>query len=272
MTFLNSISTRFFFLLILLVPAVSHGQIIVDSALDDNGGGVTLREAIAAANPGDVVLFESDLNGQTITLTMGELVIDKNLTIEGPGADQLTIDGGGISRIFRIDDGIENSKLTVTISGLTLTNGKVMGQGGGAVINFEKTSISFCRINNNESITSNDFLAYGGAINNVEGDLVIDTCEISENVNAGEGGGGIATTSGNLTVNNSLIKNNTANLIFGPGGFPFLAGGGGLLVENTGSKTSVVNTTFYGNTARVGGAIAVNREIFPLPLTHQRQS
>src|SRR6266436_1802536 len=55
----------------------------------DNGVG-SLRAAIAAANDGDTIQFDPALNGQTINLTSVELVIDKNITISGPGSDLLT--------------------------------------------------------------------------------------------------------------------------------------------------------------------------------------
>src|SRR5262245_16126875 len=57
---------------------------------EDSGPG-SLRADIAAAKSGDTIVFDPSLNGQTITLTSGELVINKNLTIQGPGAGLLTI-------------------------------------------------------------------------------------------------------------------------------------------------------------------------------------
>jgi hypothetical protein len=50
----------------------------------DSGAG-SLRAAIAAANPSDTIVFAPSLNGQTITLTGGELIIQHSLTIAGPG-------------------------------------------------------------------------------------------------------------------------------------------------------------------------------------------
>ena len=61
----------------------------------------------------------------TIILGSAALQIDKNLTITGPGADQLTISGDNASRVFNITSG------TVIISDLTIANGNKMGNGGG---------------------------------------------------------------------------------------------------------------------------------------------
>src|SRR6516165_1256760 len=52
----------------------------------DSGDG-SLRAVIAAAQSGDQILFDPSLQGQTITLTSGELAITQGLDIEGPGAD-----------------------------------------------------------------------------------------------------------------------------------------------------------------------------------------
>src|SRR6516162_4408477 len=57
-----------------------------------NSGAGSLRAAIADAQSGDTIVFAPSLDGQTIALSKGgELLIDKNLTIAGPGAGQLTV-------------------------------------------------------------------------------------------------------------------------------------------------------------------------------------
>ena len=60
------------------------------NSLDDGSAG-SLRAEIAAAHSGDTIVFDATLAGTTIQLTSGELVINKNLTIQGPE----TISGGG---------------------------------------------------------------------------------------------------------------------------------------------------------------------------------
>ena len=57
---------------------------------NDSGPG-SLRDTLAAANDGDMIQFDAALNGQTVTLTSSELVIDKNITISGPGTSLLTV-------------------------------------------------------------------------------------------------------------------------------------------------------------------------------------
>src|SRR5262249_15316858 len=96
----------------------------------DSGAG-SLRTEIAAARSGVTIAFASSLNGQTINLTSGELVINKSLTVQGPGAGQLAISGGGLSRVLEVD---YVKKENVTVSGLTLEYGAAGT--GGAILNY----------------------------------------------------------------------------------------------------------------------------------------
>ena len=92
------------------------GNIIVVTNTNDSGPG-SLRDALAVAKDGDTIDFDSSLKGQTITLTSGQMIVDKDVTISGPGANNLVVDGHKQSRVFYINLG-----KTVTIAGLTLKN------------------------------------------------------------------------------------------------------------------------------------------------------
>lgn len=62
----------------------------------------TLREAITIAGNGDVIEFAPSVTG-TITLGgAGELFIQQNITINGPGANVLAINGANATRVFEI--------------------------------------------------------------------------------------------------------------------------------------------------------------------------
>src|ERR1043166_634809 len=96
----------------------------VNSNADDGTGTCTvskctLRDAIANAASNDTINFAPGLT--TINLTNGELLINKNLTINGPGANLLTVQRNTTAqfRIFKISNG----NLNVTISGLTISKG-----------------------------------------------------------------------------------------------------------------------------------------------------
>ncbi|MEH2277020.1 MAG: PEP-CTERM sorting domain-containing protein [Nostoc sp.] len=79
--------------------------------LNDSGVG-SLRDTINMATSNDVVEFLLGTHPSTITLTSGAIVIAKNLTINGPGANLLTITGNNQFPVFDI------SAADVTLSGL----------------------------------------------------------------------------------------------------------------------------------------------------------
>jgi hypothetical protein len=67
----------------------------------DNGDG-SLRAAIAAGQTGDTIVFDPSLAYETITLSSGPLALGSNLTINGLGANQLTISGNNASQLFTL--------------------------------------------------------------------------------------------------------------------------------------------------------------------------
>src|SRR6266487_630136 len=96
----------------------------VTTTADDGPG--SLRDTIANAAAGETIDFS--VTG-LITLTSGELMIDKSLNITGPGSATLMIQrslapGTPDFRIFDILGG------TVIISGMTVNNGR-SDYGGG---------------------------------------------------------------------------------------------------------------------------------------------
>jgi hypothetical protein len=84
--------------------------------LHDTGAG-SLRYELGQAHNGDTIAFAQGLRG-TITLTSGELKVGQNVTIQGPGASQLSVSGDHASRVFEVLGGAN-----ATISGLTITGG-----------------------------------------------------------------------------------------------------------------------------------------------------
>lgn len=64
----------------------------------------------------------------TITLSAG-LLVDDSITISGPGANVLAVNGNAATRVFLIGSG-----KTVGISGLTVTNGKAVSVNGGGLL------------------------------------------------------------------------------------------------------------------------------------------
>jgi hypothetical protein len=220
----------------------------------DSGGG-SLRTEIAQAEkhpPNDMIEFNipkkdpgynSSTGIWTITLTLGELDITTGLTIQGPGAGQLTISGGNRSRVFDV-----NASAPVVLSGLTISNGIGVGFDpptlqnayvGGGILNLSTLALSGCIVSGNSGGTGTTL---GGGIYNA-GALTLSGCTVSNNFAtpdfaAGLGGG--IYNAGTLTVvANSTLSGNDANSF-----------GGG--IYNAGTLT-VANSTLSGNYAFDGG-------------------
>ena len=71
---------------------------MVVSTTEDCGAG-SLRAAVESVAAGGAITFAPGLAG-TIALTNGDLLIDRPMTLAGPGADVIAISAGGNSRIF----------------------------------------------------------------------------------------------------------------------------------------------------------------------------
>src|SRR6185369_3317147 len=75
-----------------------HAATITVTNTNDSGPG-SLRQALATANDGDMIVFS--VTG-TIGLTSGELLVGTSITISGPGAANLAVNGNAKTRLFHI--------------------------------------------------------------------------------------------------------------------------------------------------------------------------
>jgi predicted outer membrane repeat protein len=201
-----------------------------------DSGKDSLRAEIAAAKNGDTIVFAPGLNGQTITLTSGELFINKNLTINGPGAGELTVSGNNASRVFDL------ANIAASFSGMTIRGGNAFVGGGIANQSGGALTIDNC------VVTGNTATYEGGGIYGQSG-ISLTNSVVSGNSAAAYGGGIFSSTASGgpgLTASNSTISGNTAG---GSGG----AGGG---IYNTGAL-SVSNCSLTGNSASAGSGGAI---------------
>ncbi len=234
----------------------------------DGGDGISLREAIIAANNNsgvdDIILgpgtylLSIEGTGEEFSAT-GDLDISDALTITGAGADTTIIDAAQIDRVFEILSGSGN----VNISGVTITNGYASGgteelsSGGGIrLLNGNTLTITDSEITNNTSVNE-----LGGGIYNIESALILNSVTLSGNsalegaavrITAGdssifsnvtiaenwttEGYGGGIYTAGTLTIINSTIVNNDAG-----------GSGGGIEVDGT-AWLMITNSILANNT------------------------
>ncbi len=212
------------------------------SNLLDHGAG-SLRDQIAAAAPGDTIVFA--VTG-TISLTSGELDITQDLTIQGPGATHVTVNGRNAQRVFHIEP-----SAAVTISGLTIANGHVADLGAGIK---SEGSLSL----RDSTLSNNTAGAGGGGVAFVVNHAAALTVSGSMFVNnSAANGAGLYTAITNrsgqvtVTVTDSDFTTNTST------GF-----GGGLdsaatLSGSAGATVSITGGHFTNNKANFGGALAM---------------
>lgn len=214
-----------------------RSALVVDIASDVNHGACvlgncSLRDAVIASGAGDIITFNLP-NPSTITLTSA-IDINRNITIAGPGAEKLTVQGAGSNRVFSGHVGN-----TIAISDLTILNGSDAAQGGG-IKNFGTLTL-------NNLVLSNNAAPSGGAIYN-QGTLTITKSTLS--LNTGTSGAGIYNT-GTLSMTNVTIGNNTAS---GQGGGIYNAGGATVnllhtsVVDNPGGGVYNLGTLNYTST------------------------
>jgi hypothetical protein len=209
---------------------------------NDSGPG-SLRQAVSAASDGlDVIQFAPGVTN--ITLTSGELDISADLSINGPGANALTIQSAFSSSVFAV----YKTAVTLWISGLTLTHSVFSIRSAG------NTEIEACVLDSNHTAIYNTpdgtMSIFDSTIsNNVNsgidnwGSITIDRCTISNN-----SGGGIGNNydGGSMSITNSTISGNSCTYVSDGGN----AGGG---IYNVGELT-ISNCTISGNSV-VGGPV-----------------
>ncbi len=217
----------------------------VTTPLDEvnpNDGVLSLREAIQQANPatpgGDTIVFDSSLNRQAITLNGNELLIDKNLNIQGPGDTLLAISGNHLSRVFELA-----AYEQVTLAGLTIRDGNDPGFGsflndGGGIYNNGALTVSGCTFSSNSASRSGGAIINGGV-----GTLSLSGSTFSGNSSSNQGGAIMSVAGGNTVKASDCIF--SGNSSAGVGGAIF--GFGGWL--------TLTRCTFSGNWALAGGAI-----------------
>ena len=204
----------------------------------DSGAG-SLRQTILDSCSGNVITFAPGVTG---TISVSSLMsINKDLVIQGAGANILTLAGNSANGVFSILGGA-----TVSISGLTISNSVLNSGNGGAISNNGNLTLTAVVVKDSSANIG------GGIFNN--GQLTVDRSTISNNFAFGNGGGieSAGNSSSSLTVTNSTISGNRA------GGF-----GGGVDIPT--GTSNLTNTTVINNRAdndnnggETGGGIYTN--------------
>ncbi|MFZ6723514.1 DUF4347 domain-containing protein, partial [Undibacterium sp. Ji49W] len=266
--------------------------------LNDSGAG-SLRAAVATATSNatpDTIVFDPALfasGAATLTLTSGSIDVDSPtdnnpLSIIGAGENLLTISGNNNSRIFSAygSGGTKNNTSALTLSGMTITNGKGVGGdsgwGGGAITFQYSGSLTLDHVVITNSVASKQgagLLFYQGG-----GTITISNSTISNNTSSaqdsGGNGGGAYVAGAQINISNTTISGNSGNSLGRYGGGIAIAagtsailtnvtiannstgrsadaaaaGGGGIAISGAGT-TTIVNSTIVGNSF-TGGNVA----------------
>ena len=232
----------------------------------DSGAG-SLRQAILDANAqegADFIQFAESVQG-TISLTSGQLAITDELTIDGPGADVLTVSGSGMSRVFHV------AGATATIDDVTIADGLATDfvpespdlasfASGGGLLNLSG-NVTLNRVLVTGNSTQNAVGTGAGVANAFGANMVVNDSTFSDNqafgllIGAGGAISGVGQSS--ITVNDSLFSGNIAVAASGLNPdvtYSGLAAGGAIAVGD--ASLSITNSQFENNNAKAGDGIA----------------
>jgi hypothetical protein len=234
---------------------VNCGPSVVTNTNDSGAG--SLRDTINTACPGNTITFNIPAGDPgfgggvyTITLTSAELLIDKNLTITGPGAN-LQISGNATVRVFNVTVG---NPETVTLSGMVIANGTRFNENsqpgfGGGIANSGTGTVNVT----NTSMVSNRAIFGGGVANLSSGTVNVRNCALTNN-SAARGGAIFNAQAGKINVINSTISYNEVSDGSGTGGGAGIENDDNGLINITNSTVSYNRINFTG----VGGGIHTN--------------
>lgn len=230
-------------------------------------GLLSLREAAALANADadlDTIEFASALEGQTLTLTGGHLVLTQDVAIDGDRNDdgiEVRLAGLGLADPGQAAGSRRLLTLTgattdVSLADLTLENGIAADENGGAV-RLGGGSLVLTGVTLRDNVAQGGgSLGHGGAIFADAGSrLTLVGSTVAGNWSMYGGGGGIA-TSGNasVTIQGSRL---TDNLAAHGGGLDMR--GGTLLLETSlvgGNAASLADPAGEGGGIRLANATA----------------
>jgi hypothetical protein len=223
-----------------------------------------LQSAIDAAGSGETIRLCAGTWALTSWFGFG-LLISKNLTLMGAGADQSIVDGTRSVRVLQISGGA-----AVTVQDLTITKGTATS--GGGIYNFGTLNLVGAKVTDNtatdgagiynvggtvtlgagSSVTGNSAGGNGGGINVVSGAVSLQTGSSVSGNTAQVSGGGIYNGAGAVTLRSgSLVTDNIAD----SGSFSEVSGGGGIYNYTGGTLTLEPGSHVSGNTAQTSSQV-----------------
>ncbi|WP_180277481.1 PEP-CTERM sorting domain-containing protein [Nostoc sp. 'Peltigera malacea cyanobiont' DB3992] len=207
--------------------------------LNDSGVG-SLRDTINIASNNDVLEFLLGSHPSTITLTSGVLAIAKNLTINGPGANLLTISSNNHLPVLDIN------AANVTFSGLAIAGN--INAYNSSNLTFTNSTISGDNLNIDSNLTlinstiNSKRLVINGGLTGIDDSNVtaLDSITI---------GGNLTSSSGNLTISTGSLRINASSNNSEAGSLTVTADDS---VVVTGSQVTIPIST-SGNSGQING-------------------
>ncbi len=241
------------------IGAVEMQAIIVSNTLaggtfNCNPISCTLLQAINTANSStstfNDIIFASPLfnTPQTISLTGALPNISSNVTVNGPGADLLTVTRDAAAPNFPIFR-VPGFGLNVAINGMTISNGNNANEGGGGVEAYSNLALA------NVYVTGNHALTSGGAVALNAGNSTFTNSTFTNNTSSIYGGGLFIGGNSNLDLRGCTVSGNST--VNGGGGIAVITKSAGIS-----ATANVVNSTIVDNapggieTDGVGGGVA----------------
>ncbi len=231
-------------------------RLIVNTTSDSlfpGTGLLSLPEAVALADVDTLgissITFDPTLFASLQKITLGGSQLELNNTSEpetitGPAAS-VTVDAGGLSRVFQVDGSVNAS-----ISGMTISGGSTAS--GGGLYNSGTTALTGVTLSGNSAsdggglwssgtafltnctVSGNSAGGHGGGVYSYYGATVLTNCTVSGN--SASSGGGLRIYSGTATLTNCTVSGNSSR-----------TSGGGLSL--VGGTTTLTSCTVSGNSA-----------------------
>jgi hypothetical protein len=213
--------------------AGAQAQTLWVTSTADSGPG-SLRQAIADAAPGGIVRLGPELSFRTITLA-SQLVVDKDLTIDGTGAPDVTISGNDAVRVLDIGADGAACGIAVTLKGLRIVHGNLPIGTFGAGVSTCAATLTI------ESLSFDANLAAerGSGLYQAGGNVLIRDSAFTGN--SGIGGTALAAAGGTLALERVTISGNS----------------GGTIVHLNASTVTMTNVTVYGNSTYLGATMSI---------------